>query len=612
MSLPLALSPGTVIKDHYVVKDLLNSGGFGAVYRGVDTSEGDRRCAIKETYDLSAAARRQGLMEASVLLTVRSRHLPEVYDVFEDNGRFYMVMELIDGQNLLQLLRSRIPGGKVGAAVPNSQSRGPFSEQELLGWLIPIMEVLQDLHHRNPPILHRDIKPGNIILAPEQRAVLVDFGLTRLYDPQVHTQAVAKAVSEGFSPIEQYLGKTTPQSDIYALGATIYFMLTNRTPPASLARSMKEELIAPRLLNPALSLHVERALVRALSVQPEQRFVDMLEFIRALQDPNSINQNAPTSLSSTNPTSLSSTNATEMSKSTRPPLYLNPSEPLPIAPTVQPSSSTPVPPTQVASQPISNPVSNPISNPVSNPISAPPPPPPHSMSSFPVPNYQPQPPINTNYSGYNSTPNYNSMPNQPLYQQQASVPVNSYRPPMTGYPQQNIPQQPYLPPSAAPAPAHLPSPFGQGCLYGLMQGVVSALIVIGWPGLIQLAVGIGFCFYAIAGARTTRKGGNFFRGLWSGFWGGIHSTWIFWVAFIGIWLVQYSQANGGDTTYAHAFDDQIWQNTASRILIWSFHGSGSPIVNLLITLGVSLGVACLCGLIGGALGSILKRQGSGR
>src|SRR5882724_13605014 len=113
MSLPPTLAPGTIIGGHYVVDSLISRGGFGAVYRGYDTSENNRLCAIKETYDVTPAARRQALMEASVLFTVRSVHLPQVYDALEDSGRFYLVMQLIEGQNLLELLSRRI-GGPVG------------------------------------------------------------------------------------------------------------------------------------------------------------------------------------------------------------------------------------------------------------------------------------------------------------------------------------------------------------------------------------------------------------------------------------------------------------------------------------------------------------------
>src|SRR5690348_15852923 len=170
-------------------------------------------------------------MEAAILFTVKSEHLPQVYDAFEENGRFYLVMQLIEGQNCAQMVK--VHGG-------------PFSEQEVLNWFLPVADVLQELHSRNPPVLHRDIKPANIILTPQGRAVLVDFGLTRLYDPNVETQTMARAVSGGFGPLEQYIGQTSPRSDIYSLAATMYFLLTAQSPPASVARSMQDMLIPPR------------------------------------------------------------------------------------------------------------------------------------------------------------------------------------------------------------------------------------------------------------------------------------------------------------------------------------------------------------------------------
>ncbi len=294
MSLPMALRPGTVVGNHYIIGSLINSGGFGAVYRGVDTSEGNRPCAIKETYDVTPASRRQALMEASVLFTVRSPHLPEVYDTLEANGRFYLIMQLIEGQNLLQLLRSRVPNGIVGEQEPYRQALGPCSEQEVLTWLLPIMDILQELHSRRPPVMHRDIKPGNIILTPHQTAVLVDFGLTRLYDPTRNTQTMTRAVTEGFSPLEQYVGKTSPQSDIYALAATMYLLLTNRMPPAATRRSMHDELIAPRLLNPSLTLETERVLLQALSLHAQDRYQSMHDFAEALQDRGFSSHSDPT------------------------------------------------------------------------------------------------------------------------------------------------------------------------------------------------------------------------------------------------------------------------------------------------------------------------------
>src|SRR2546421_6106963 len=271
MAAALPLDPGTSIGGHYIIDVLINRGGFGAVYRGIDTSEGNQPCAIKETYDVTPSARRQALMEAAVLFTIKSRHLPQVYDAFEANGRFYLVMQLIEGETLLQLVKRR---GR------------PCSEQEVLNWLLPVMAVLQELHSRNPAVMHRDIKPGNIILTPNQTAVLVDFGLTKLYDPNSDTQTIVRAVSGGYSPIEQYVGKTNPQSDIYAMAATMYFLLTLKLTPESVNRSYRDELIAPRLLNPMLSPNLERVLLKAMSVDADQRYRSMDEFAQALQNPS--------------------------------------------------------------------------------------------------------------------------------------------------------------------------------------------------------------------------------------------------------------------------------------------------------------------------------------
>src|SRR5437667_4969135 len=148
------------------------------------------------------------------------------------------------------------------------------------------MHVLNELHSRNPAVIHRDIKPGNIILTPDQTAVLVDFGLTKLYDPNSDTQTMVRAVSGGYSPVEQYVGKTNPQSDIYAIAATMYFLLTLKLPPESVNRSYHDELIAPRLLNPMLSPNIDRVLLKAMSIDADQRFRSMDEFAQALQNPS--------------------------------------------------------------------------------------------------------------------------------------------------------------------------------------------------------------------------------------------------------------------------------------------------------------------------------------
>lgn len=519
----LALMPGTLIGGHYIIDTLINTGGFGSVYRGIDRSEGDRPCAIKETYDVTPAARRQALTEAAVLFTIRSKHLPQVYDAFEDNGRFYLVMQLIEGQTLLQI---------------NRQRGGPCSEQEVLRWLLPIIEVLQELHSRNPAVIHRDIKPGNIILTPDGTAVLVDFGITKLYDPSSNTQTLVRAVSEGFSPIEQYLSKTGPQSDIYAMAATMYFLLTCVVPPQSINRSYADTLIAPTRLNPRITPATGRALLQALAVQPEARFSSMHDFARALTQPSFASYSDSTLATSHGGSHTASYGQAASAVTERAQSF-------------------------VASRPVSTP------------------------------------------------------PAQPSIQQQSLA-----RPPLA--PVGRVTQEPLYPvlpsrpPAArrapAPAPVYraLPSPFHQGCLWGLLQGVLAAAMILALKNQVYVFVGIleGILFYIAAGFFTTRKGGGSFRGAWAGFWSGISSTLVFWlVTFLGV-LVLVAQRLQIDENAARAQGRQInlaiALNRAFRLVAPSFATQPSTQQNnngLVIYLAVGLLVAILAGWLGGLLGN---------
>ena len=502
----LALDPGTSIGGHYIIDALISRGGFGAVYRGIDTSEGNRTCAIKETYDVTPAARRQALMEAAILFTIRSRHLPQVYDAFEANGRFYLVMQFIEGQTLLQLAKQRST---------------PCSEQEVLLWLLPVMHVLQELHSRNPAVMHRDIKPGNIILTPDHTAVLVDFGLTKLYDPDSDTQTMVRAVSEGFSPVEQYIGKTSPQSDIYALAATMYFLLTLRTPPTGISRSVRDELIAPRVLNPALSPNIEHVLLKALSMDADQRYRSMDEFAQALQHPGFTAYADPTIASYSN-NSLSPAYA----RTERAQVQLQPSG--------TDGHSIPRPaPTQAA----------PVRRPLNPPL-------------YPI------------------------LPANPL-----AVPQSQ------GRATQNL--QP------------LPSPFNQGCLWGLLQGVLSALLVLAMKKEVYFYVAIveGLLFYLVAGFFTTRKGGRPSRGAWAGFWAGIVSTIIFWIVLtVGI-VIQLMQRIRIDAVLLRSREAL---SHALRAVEPAFlNHSPTQAAGTSLTLFLASGLLCAigCGWLGGILGN---------
>lgn len=541
-SFPLAA--GATIGGHYRIEGLINTGGFGAVYRGIALSEGNRLCAIKETYDVTPAARRQALMEAAILFTVKTEHLPQVYDAFEEAGRFYLVMQLIEGQNCAQMVKAH---------------GGPFQEQEVLGWLLPVAEILQELHSRNPPVLHRDIKPANIILTPQGQAVLVDFGLTRLYDPSTQTQTIARAVSEGYSPLEQYIGQTSPQSDIYALAATMYFLLTAHVPPASVARSMQDTLVPPRRYNTQLTPQVEQVLLHALAVHTEQRYPSMREFAQALQAPNFVGY-ADQTVAQSHYQAASAQTERAIAPPPPPaslPLWSQGSQQMQVH---QPAQPTP----RVQSQP-------------------------SVRSSEPVPSWRtvapPPPPSSIGRSGRVIPP-------------PAGGTIGGIYQPATGITYPPIQYQRVL-----------PSPFGQGCLWGLLQGVLSAVLVLLLKKDIFFILGIieGLFFYFLAGFFTTRRGGRVTRALRTGVWAGIISTILFWIVLpLGLLIqampiaqaqLQLDQANGVVRNSNTVLVDVMNRIKPSFLI-------GGPVSSgLLIALAlISLAAAMIFALFGGIAG----------
>jgi len=181
----------------------------------------------------------------------------------------YLVMDFIQGKDL----RERIEGD------------GLISEGEAIPWFMEVADALAYLHSRKPySILHRDIKPGNIKIQPDGRAVLVDFGLAKVDDKSESTTTGAKAMTPGFSPPEQYgTGRTDSRTDIYSLGATMYACLSGAIPEDSLERAMgREELTPLRRRNPKVTAALARAIEKALAVRPAERYQSMVEFAAAL------------------------------------------------------------------------------------------------------------------------------------------------------------------------------------------------------------------------------------------------------------------------------------------------------------------------------------------
>lgn len=260
----MPLLPSQVLHNRYRIVKLLGQGGFGAVYRAWDLSL-QKPCALKENLDPQGAG--QFSQEAQFLATLQHPNLPRVTDYFVTTGTQYLVMDYVEGENLDALV----------------QQHGPLTEHQAVPWICQIGSALTYLHHQNPPIVHRDIKPANIIITPDGHAMLVDFGIAKTHVTGRVTDPLARGVTPGYSPPEQYGKGTDPHSDIYALGATLYYALTGQEPPDSLLlQTGHASLPNPSTLVQAISPPIEAAILKAMALERNARFATSAAFSQAL------------------------------------------------------------------------------------------------------------------------------------------------------------------------------------------------------------------------------------------------------------------------------------------------------------------------------------------
>jgi serine/threonine-protein kinase len=277
------LQPGVVLRSRYKITVLVDQGGMGAVYQAEDLRLEGRQCALKEVQPLPGAtaralaqAQEQFRQEASTLARLDHPNLPKVSDYFSHDGRDYLVMDFVAGQDLKAL-------------VNEAHTQGRFlPEQRVLGWTSQICDALSYLHSREPPILHRDIKPANIKLTPQGLIKLVDFGLVKPLDADdPNTITVMRGLGTlPYTPLEQYsgaAGHTDVRSDIYSLGATLYHLLTGRRPANAQERFLNPEtLVSPREINAAMSARTEDCILWAMAMHPEQRPASVEDLRHAL------------------------------------------------------------------------------------------------------------------------------------------------------------------------------------------------------------------------------------------------------------------------------------------------------------------------------------------
>lgn len=260
---------GQVLQERYRIVKPIGQGGFGAVYRAWDLRL-NTPCALKENLDSSPEAQRQFTREASVLASLRHSNLPRVIDYFSVAGQGqYLVMDYIEGETLEDKV----------------QQYGPMLEEQAIAWISQVCDALAYLHRQNPPIIHRDVKPGNITITPDNQAILIDFGAFKVYDPHLKTTVAARVVSPGYAPVEQYgMAATDARTDVYAVGATLYAVLTAQDPPESIARLTGTPLPDLQSLNPRVSRNLLQVIDRAMGIMPDQRLPDIVALKTGMQN----------------------------------------------------------------------------------------------------------------------------------------------------------------------------------------------------------------------------------------------------------------------------------------------------------------------------------------
>jgi serine/threonine protein kinase len=263
------IEAGEVLRERYQIREVIGKGAYGVVYLADDLSHNGVKWAIKEIWEghLSDEERDEAIsrfrQEVSILKGLNHTGIPKIIDSFSMGPSHFIVMEYIEGKTAEELCNENTP-----------------DEKTVVSWALKICDILDYLHHLEPdPLIYRDIKPGNIMITAKGRVLLIDFGIARFFNPTKQRDTMILG-TPGFAPPEQYgRAQSDMRSDIYALGATMYHLLTDkdlgifnfRIPPV---RELRND-ISPEL---------ETILIRCLAPSPEKRYADVSELGSSLKN----------------------------------------------------------------------------------------------------------------------------------------------------------------------------------------------------------------------------------------------------------------------------------------------------------------------------------------
>jgi serine/threonine protein kinase len=271
-----SLAPDTILQGRYRIVRQLGRGGMGAVYEALDERLGIA-VALKETLSSEASMRKQFEHEARLLASMQHPALPRVSDHFVEGNRAFLVMQFIGGVDLARII---------------AQQPGPLPREQVIAWADQLLDALIYLHTRDRQVIHRDIKPHNLKLTSTGQIALLDFGLAKAQasDPSVTSSQAFFGYTRHYAPLEQIQDqRTDPRTDIYALGATLYHLLTGIKPPDAMVRATALLHSEPDPLKPADEIHeavgpeIAAILSKAMAQRAENRYASANEFREAFR-----------------------------------------------------------------------------------------------------------------------------------------------------------------------------------------------------------------------------------------------------------------------------------------------------------------------------------------
>lgn len=261
----MTIAPGTILNDRYIVNEFIGEGGFGRVYRAFDKNL-ECSVAIKENIFAPWSDIDQYSREAKILARLRHPNLVVVHDQFTSPEGAFLVMDYIEGLDLEDLVIRR---------------NAPLPVDEAVAWIKQILEAVEYLHKEH--VIHRDIKPANIKINRAGQAILYDFGIATKDEANSKSATYTHSGTPGYSPIEQYSALPIDRrSDIYSLGATLLYILTNSKPIDSPSCAAGIRQHSAREFNPAVPVNLDKVIKKAIALQPDHRYQSVADFKQAL------------------------------------------------------------------------------------------------------------------------------------------------------------------------------------------------------------------------------------------------------------------------------------------------------------------------------------------